>query len=438
MAKLALLGGAPVRTEPFAAYNTIGDEEKAAVLKVLDSGNLSQFIGAWHEDYFGGPRVREFERAWSATFGVKHTISVNSNTSGLIAALAACGIGAGDEVIVSPYTMTASAVAPAMLGAVPVFADIDPDIFCLDPESIKERITARTKAILVVHIFGQPADMDPIMAIAERHKLAVIEDCAQCPTATYKGRYAGTIGHCGIFSLNYHKHIHTGEGGMVITNDPDLAERLQLVRNHGEAVVEGKGCGQLSEIMGFNFRMPEIEAAIGIEQLKKAPALIERRVANAAFFAERLGGLAGFTPPKIQKDCSHVYYCQPFKFDRQAVGVHRNSFVAAVKAELPPTILRETTPLITAGYVRPLYLQPLYQQRTVRCSFNCPRYDGQVSYGRGLCPVTERMHFDELLTHEFMRPSMSEKDMADVMAAFHKVYENREELRQWEVNGQQG
>lgn len=435
MAQLALLGGTPVRTEPFAAYNTIGAEEKAAVLKVLDSGNLSQFIGAWHEDYFGGPQVKAFEAQWSETFAVQHTISVNSNTSGLIAALAACGIGAGDEVIVSPYTMTASAVAPAILGAVPVFADIDPNIFGLSPDSIRACLSPRTKAILVVHIFGQPADMDPIMAIAEDYNLVVIEDCAQCPTATYKGRPAGSIGHCGVFSLNYHKHIHTGEGGMVTTNDSALAERLQLVRNHGEAVVEGKGCGHLSQIMGFNFRMPEIEAAIGIEQLKKVHALVDRRIKNAAFFAERLGGLPGFTPPLIQENCTHVYYCQPFKFDRQTVGVHRNSFVAAVKAELPPTLLRETTPLITAGYVRPLYLQPLYQQRTARCAFNCPRYDGQVSYARGLCPVAERLHFDELLTHEFMRPSMTEKDMADVVDAFHKVYENREALRHWELNG---
>lgn len=434
MGKLALTGGEPIRTEPFPAYNTIGPVEKKAAMEVLDTGNLSQFIGAWHEDFFGGPQVRSFEKEWGKIFGTEFTVSVNSATSGLYAAIAACGIGPGDEVIVSPYTMTASAIAPVIFGAVPVFADIDPDIFCLDPTSVEQRITPRTRAIVVVHIFGQPADMDNIMAIAAKHDLFVIEDCAQSPTAMYKGIYSGTIGHCGIFSLNYHKHIHTGEGGMIVTDHADMAEKLQLVRNHGEAAVEGKGCGHLADILGFNFRLPEIEAAIGKAQLKKLHGLIEARIRNAAYFADRLGELPGLTPPVVRDDRTHVYYCQPFKFRHEEFGVHRNSFVEAIKAELPKTLLRETTPLMTAGYVAPLYLQPLYQTRKLACSFNCPRYQGEVSYEKGLCPVTERMHFEELITHEFMRPSMEERDMADVVKAFYKVFDNMDELVEWERN----
>lgn len=251
MSKLAIKGGTPIRTQLFPEYNTIGNEEKEAVMKVLDSGNLSQFLGAWHKDFYGGPTVQQFEKAWSLAFGTKYSISVNSNTSGLFTAIGACGIGPGDEVIVSPYTMSASALAPIIYGAVPVFADVDYDNFGLDPASIEKCISPRTKAILVVHIFGNPARMDEIMAIAKKHGLYVIEDCAQAPMAKYKGQYVGTMGDIGVFSLNYHKHIHTGEGGVIITNNDSLAEKCYLIRNHGENIVEPKGVKDIFNTQGF-------------------------------------------------------------------------------------------------------------------------------------------------------------------------------------------
>jgi|YNPMSStandDraft_2_1061718.scaffolds.fasta_scaffold03421_2 dTDP-4-amino-4,6-dideoxygalactose transaminase len=428
-AKLAIKGGKPIRTELFPAYNTIGEEEKRAVLKVLESGNLSQFLGAWHKDFYGGPMVQAFEKLWAETFGVKYAITVNSNTSGLFAAIGACGIQPGDEVIVSPYTMTASALAPIIYGGVPVFADIDEDNFGLSPESIEARITPKTKAILIVHIFGNPAKMDEIMSIAKKYNLKVIEDCAQSPMATYKGKYVGTIGDVGVFSLNYHKHIHTGEGGVITTNDDKIAEKLYLIRNHGENVVESKGVSDLVNTYGFNFRMTEIEAAIGIEQLKKLPKLLEERLRNAQFFNEALGKIEGIEPAKVEPHSRHVYYVQPFKFKKEVFGVHRNVFINAVKAEIPSAFLREDTPLIGAGYVRPLYLQPLYQQRATLCAFNCPRYDGKVDYSKGICPNAEKMHFEELFTHEYMRGNMSEQDLQDVVDAFYKVAENIDELR---------
>jgi dTDP-4-amino-4,6-dideoxygalactose transaminase len=429
MNKLALNGGTPVRTKLFPAYNTIGEEEKAAALRVLDSGNLSQFLGAWHRDFFGGPEVRAFEERWSEAFDCKHSISVNSNTSGLITAIGACGIQPGDEVIVSPYTMSASALAPILYGGVPVFADIDEDNFGLCPISVAAKITPRTKAILVVHIFGNPAKMDEIMEIARRHNLKVIEDCAQAPLAEYKGRKVGTIGDLGVFSLNYHKHIHTGEGGVITTNDDFLAERCQLIRNHGEVAAEAKGVTDFTNTYGQNYRLTEIQAAIGTEQLKKLPGLLEQRLENADFLARKLGGLNGISAPRVEEGARHVYYVQPFKFSEAELGVHRNRFVQAIKAEIPSAVLREDTPLIGAGYVRPLYLQPLYQKRAATCSFNCPKYEGKVSYEKGLCPVTERMHFDELFTHEFMRPGMTKQDLEDVVRAFEKVVENINELR---------
>jgi perosamine synthetase len=429
MPQLAIKGGEPVRKKLFPAYNTIGKEEKEAVLKVLDSGNLSQFLGTWSDDFFGGPTVRKLEEDWCKAININYAISVNSNTSGLFASIGACGLGPGDEVIVSPYTMSASAIAPLVYGAVPVFADIDSDNFCLDPQSIESKITPKTKAILVVHIFGHPADMDAIMQVAKKHNLFVIEDCAQAPMGKYKGKYVGTMGDIGVFSLNYHKHIHTGEGGIVVTNNAALAEKVQLIRNHAENVVEAKGVMDLTNMIGYNYRMTEMEAAIGIEQLKKLPRLLEERIANAAFLHEALGFIEGLTsPPWVEAPSVHTFYVQPLKYDQSYFEIHRNDFVNAIKAELPSAILRETAPLIGAGYVRPLYLQPIYQQKAA-FAYNIENIKIEIDYSKGICPVTEQMHFNELITHEYMRPGMSRQDMEDVVRAFEKVAKNVVELR---------
>ncbi|NOY76028.1 MAG: DegT/DnrJ/EryC1/StrS family aminotransferase, partial [Kiritimatiellaeota bacterium] len=179
--KLAINGGAPVRTALFPPHKFIGDEEKEAVAEVLDSGILSRFLGCWHDDFYGGPQVQELERKWSEYFGVKHAISVNSCTSGLYCAVGAAGISPGDEVIVSPYTMSASATAALIYGGIPVFADIEEDYFCLDPKSIEDQITEKTKAIIVVDLLGVPYDSERINEIAVRHGVVVIEDCAQAP-----------------------------------------------------------------------------------------------------------------------------------------------------------------------------------------------------------------------------------------------------------------
>lgn len=434
MSTLALLGGEPVRKQPFPAYNTMGEEEVVAATRVIRSGNLSQYLGAWHPDFFGGPEVRAFEAEWAAAHKAKHAVSVNSATSGLYAAVGAAGIGPGDEVLVSPTTMMASATAPLIFNAVPVFADVDPITFCLSPESIEARVTPRTKAIVVVHIFGGPADMDPIMEIARKHGLTVIEDCAQAPLGSYRGRPVGTFGHMGVFSLNYHKHIHTGEGGLVVTNDDALAERLQLIRNHGEAVVRAKGVANIKGIVGFNFRLGEIEAAIGRSQLAKAPALIEQRRKNVAYLEKKLLGLPGLRLTQIEQGTGHAYYVHPLIYDGAATGIPRALYIDAIKAELPSTILREQHgPLIGGGYVRPIYLEPMYQQQIaygdVQCPFKCPHYEGKADYSPGLCPNAEKGHFETIITHEMMRPPMTEADLDAVAAAFHKVSENLAALR---------
>src|SRR6185369_15528991 len=289
-------------------------------------------------------------------------------------------------------TMAASATAALVYGGIPVFADIDPDIFCISPASIRARITQYTRAIIVVDIFGHPAEMDEIMAIAREHHLVVIEDNAQGPGALYHGRYAGCLADMGVFSLNYHKTIHTGEGGVVVTDCDMLAERLCLIRNHAEAVVRGKGVENLVNMVGFNYRMTEIEAAIGSEQLKKLKQLVEVRQENAVRLTGLLSGLPGLTPPLVRPEATHGFYLYAIRYDAQRTGIPRDRFVAALRAEGIP---------VNEGYVLPIYLEPLYQKRIAFGSngypFTYPGYRGKVSYEQGLCPVTESMHFTELI-----------------------------------------
>lgn len=422
--KLAIHGGEPVRKTPFPPYRTIGDEEKRAVMEVLDSGVLSQFLATWSPEFMGGPHVKKLEREWAEYFGVKHAIGVNSATSGLYAAVGASGAGPGDEIIVSPYTMTASATAALVYGAIPVFADIDPDTFCLSPRSIRERITPLTKAILVVDLFGHPADMDAIMAIAREHNLLVIEDAAQAPGAKLNGGYAGTLGDLGVYSLNYHKTIHTGEGGVVVTNDDDLADRVRLIRNHAEVIVKGKRTKNIVNLIGFNYRMGEIEAAIASEQLKKLEGLLARRIEAADYLTKRLGVLPCLTPPLVCKGVRHGYYLYALKYDSAALGVPRRQFTAALKAEGIP---------VSEGYIEPIYLEPLYQHRIAfghdGFPFTYPGYRGKASYEPGICPVTERMYYEELITFANCDASVTQQDLDDVVNAVTKVLEHRSELR---------
>lgn len=432
MNKLAINGGQKLRTHPFPAYNTIGIEEEEAVLRVLRSGKLSTFLGTWHDDFFGGPEVRALESEWAEYFGVKHAISVNSATSGLYAAVGACGISPGDEVIVSAYTMSASATAALVYGAIPIFADIEEDYYCLDVASIESKITSRTKAIIVVDIFGQPYDAPAINALAKKHGLYVIEDTAQAPGAMLGDKFAGTLGDIGIYSLNYHKHIHSGEGGIIVTNDDILADKIRLIRNHAEAVLSARGIQNKSELInmvGYNYRMTEIEAAIARCQLRKLPTLLTQRLENTTYLNEKLAQIPCIKPTKIRSGAKHAFYVHPLQFDAEIAGMHRNRFIDAVKEELPPTLLREeSVVLLSYGYVKPLYLQPLYQEKIAFGRDGYPFSLSEVTYPKGLCPITEEMHFHRLVTHEFMRPGMSKVDMDDVVIAFQKVWENKGEL----------
>ena len=275
-----------------------------------------------------------------------YSISVNSATSGLYAALAAIEISPGDEVIVPPYTMSATVMGPLLYGGIPVFVDIDPNTFCLDTDLVKKAITKKTKAIIAVNLFGHPAKLDVLKKICEKHNLKLIEDNAQAPLATINGQFAGTVGDIGIFSLNYHKHIHCGEGGICVTRDKDLAFRLQAIRNHGENIVEPKNISPINMI-GFNYRMTEMSAAVAYTQLKKISKEVSKRKRLAEFLSNGIKDLEGLQAPLVEGNCEHVYYVWALKINEKVLGISRTKFCKALLAEGFP---------LSSGYVKPLYL----------------------------------------------------------------------------------
>lgn len=422
--KLAVLGGPKVIPAPLKRYNPIGQEEVLAAKAVIESGVLSQFLGVWHADFYGGPKVQEFERACEKFFGVKHAVTVNSCTSGLVAALGAIGLEPGDEVIVSPWTMSASATAILHWNAIPVFADISRDSFCLDPKSVEANVTPHTRAILAVDIHGHPADADALMAIAAKYGLKVITDAAQAPGAIYKGRHAGTVTHAGAFSLNYHKHIHTGEGGIVVTNDDRIADRVRLIRNHAESVVGPKGETDLSNMLGQNFRLGEIECAIGIEQLKKLKRFVDSRQRAGDRLTKGLAGLPGLRTPPVAPGCTHVYYMYPMVLDTTLLGVSRDRICEALAAEGVEGL---------SPHYANLHLLPMYQKRIAYGSKGFPWTSDicrrEVSYARGICPVAEELQDRSYLGYLMCLNELSDSEVDLVVAAFRKVWSSLEALR---------
>lgn len=414
MGELALLGGRPVIGDCFSPYQSLGDSEIKAVSAVVESGCLSGFYGSWGDQFLGGPKIVEFEKAWAQRFGVQYAVTVNSAASGLFAAIGAIGIVPGDEVIVTPYTMSASVVAPLLYGGIPVFVDIEPETFCLDLDRVKEAITTRTKAIMAVNLFGHPARLADLRALADEYGLKIIEDNAQGPLAAEYGIYAGTIGDIGVFSLNYHKHIHTGEGGVCVTNDPDLAFRLQMIRNHGENIVGPANVSDITNIIGFNFRMTELSAAVGIEQLKNIDVHVGRREKIAHALTQALSDFPGLTPPVTRAGCRHVYYTWSMKFDAATVGVSRDKFSSALAAEGVPH---------GVGYVRPLYFLPVFQKRRAFGDF--PFNLTSRQYNNGLCPVAERMHDAEVFIFEVCMYDLDDSEISLIQRAFEKVYRHR-------------
>ena len=262
---------------------TLGREEAEAVARVMETGMIAQ-----------GERVAEFERSFASYCGVKHAIATSNGTTALHAALLAAGIGAGDEVIVPSFTFIASATSVSMCGASPVFADVDDRTFTLEASSVEALVTPRTKAVVGVHLFGQPFDIPALSALCREHDLFLIEDAAQAHGSTHRGKMVGSFGYLGCFSFYATKNMTTGEGGMVTTDDPELADRVRLLINHGQKEK------YLHTTLGYNYRMTDMAAAIGLVQLKRLDGMNARRAANAKYLDGNLRPLA-LLPPLFGK-----------------------------------------------------------------------------------------------------------------------------------------
>jgi dTDP-4-amino-4,6-dideoxygalactose transaminase len=419
VSRLALLGGTATVKGPLARFNTIGAEERRRVNEVLDSGLLSGFYGSWGEEFLGGPAVRAFESAWARRVGAAHAVSVNSNTSGMVAAMGAIGISPGDEVIVPPYTMSATAMAPLFYGGIPVFADVEDTTYCLDVAKVTAAITPRTRAILVTNLFGHPGPLAELRKLADAHGLYLVEDNAQGPFATEHGRHAGTIGHIGVFSLNVHKHIQTGEGGICCTDDADLALRLQMIRNHAENIVRDTNTVRIDNMIGHNLRMAELTAAVGLAQLDKADRIIEGRVRQAEALSDGMRGLPGLKVPAVREGCQHVYYTWSAEFDVPKLGVSRKTLLAALEAEGFP---------LYGGYVAPLYRLPVFRERKAIGRDGFPFTLTNRSYDGALCPVTERLHDRDLFFFENCGFDPTADQIAQMCAAMEKVLGSVAEL----------
>ena len=415
---LAINGGRALIPSPFPPYRSLGDEETDAANRVLQSGVLSAFIGAPGPGFLGGPEVQALEREAAECFGVRHVVAVNSWTSGLVAAVGAIGIEPGDEVIVTPWTMVATATAILHWNGIPVFADIDPSSFNIDPARVEEGISPRTRAILCADIFGQSADLPALRALADRRGLKLLTDTAQAPGALLAGRSAGTGADIGGFSLNYHKHIHCGEGGLLVTDDDRLADRLRLIRNHGEAVINSDDPAELANILGHNFRLGEIEAAIAREQLRKLPDLVASRQRAAERLSNGLDGLPGLRLPAVAPDNTHVYYVFGMVLDPDRLGRSRSWIVEALRAEGVPALF--------GGY-QCIHFNPMFRHRIAYGSTGFPwtglaRGDSAVTYGPGLCPVAEDLHQRSFLGLNLCAHPYTDPEIDQVVAAFRKVW----------------
>ena len=421
--QLAIHGGEKVILKPFKKYNPIGQEEVVAAKSVIESGVLSKYLARWGPDFHGGPKVKEFEKSCREYFKVKHAITVNSWTSGLVAAVGAIGVEPGDEVIVPPWTMCATATAVLHWNAIPVFADIEDKTFCISPESIEKNISKYTKAIISVDIGGHPANTKEINKIAKKYNLKVISDTAQSPGAMVNDNFAGTLTDIGGYSLNYHKHIHTGEGGILVTNNDDLAQRMYLIRNHAEAAVGDLNLKNISNMLGHNFRLGEIECAIGIEQLKKLRHLVNSRCNAAEKLSSSLGKLKGLNTPIVKKGYTHSYYMFFMTLDIKLIGVPREKIFEALVAE--------GLQGLSTKYAN-LHLLPMYQKKIAYGSkgfpWNSEFCKRNINYKKGICPVAESLNDERYLGFEMCLYELSDNDIEKIIEVFYKVWFNLEKL----------
>lgn len=394
--KLAIDGGVPVRQIPFPSWPVWDEKEEMQLKEVLHSGNWGMLNGC---------KVHEFERAFADFQQARYGICIVNGTAALEVALRVAGVEPGDEVITTPYTFIATINAALLIGAVPIFVDIDPETLLIDPHKIEAAITARTRAILPVHIGGQPADMDAILSIAKEHGLAIVEDACQAWGAEWRGHRVGALGDLGTFSFQASKNITAGEGGIIVTNRADLADLCWSLHNVGR-----KKDGQWYEHIrqGWNYRMTEWQAAVLIPQLERAKVLAERRSRNACRLSDGLSTIPGIQVARIDpRVTQHAWHIFIFLYQSEAFGGRtREEFLQALRAEGIPC---------AQGYP-PLNQSPALEdglQRLQKLIGNVPPINR--------CPMAEKISLNEAvwLTQNMLLGS--EADIDDIVAAVSKI-----------------
>ena len=387
---LAMHGGPPVRKTllPYGHQS-------------IDEGDIQAVVATLRSDWLTtGPRIPEFEEAFADRTGARHAVSFSSGTAALHAAAFTAGLKAGDEAITSPLTFVATANCVLYQEAVPVFADVSPDTLNLDPEQAAARVTPRTRAILPVDYAGHPADLSPILDLAERHGLVVIEDASHALGAGYKGRHVGSVAHMTVFSFHPVKHITTGEGGMVTTDNAKFAETLRRFRNHGISsdARQRQAAGQWHYemvLLGFNYRLTDIACALGIQQLKKLEANLARRRQIAARYGDAFREISGVVAPVVRAETNPAWHLYPIRLDRARLKADRGQAFAALRAENIG---------VNVHYI-PVHCHPYYRER--------------FGYRGGEYPVAEDAY--ERLISLPMFQGMSDQDVEDVIRAVEKV-----------------
>ena len=396
--KLAVKGGNPVRTRPFTKWPIFDEREEEALIEVLRSGCWGRISGKKNE---------EFEEKFSQFVGARYGVTCVNGTAALEIALRAMGIGKGDEVIVPAYTFIATASACMLVGADPVFVDIDPDTYNIDPGQIEQAITAKTKAIIPVHISGCPANMDEIMKVARKYNLLVLEDAAQAHGAEWKGIKVGSIGDMASFSFQASKNINAGEGGAITTNNKQFADMAWSLMNVGRV----KDGGWYDHpVLGWNYRMTEFQAAILLAQMERIEEQMKKREENAKYLAEGLKKIGGVDPLAPDEGVTrHAYHLFIFKYQGEEFkNVNKDEFIKALNAEGIPA---------SSGYV-PLYKFPAILEWP---------YKGR-DYKDVYLPATEKACYEEgiwLPQNVLLGPK---EDIDDILSAITKVKDNIDEL----------
>jgi dTDP-4-amino-4,6-dideoxygalactose transaminase len=402
MEKLALHGGEPIRIHPFPKRRPFGDDDLKEVREALESQDLF---------FISGNKVAALEREFAAKYGVKYALGTTSGTAAVHMAVASLGANPGDEIITAPVTDFGTVAGILFQGLIPIFADWKPDTFNMDPAAVEKKITSRTRGIIAVHLFGNPCDLDALTAIASRHRIPLIEDCAQAYCTPYKGKWAGSIGDIGAFSMQQSKHLPTGDGGITITNNAGYAERMTLFRDKGWQNRAQMGPRSYT-LLGLNYRMNELTGAVARAQLRKVEAVVRAMTHLGNLLTELIRGIDGLFPCPVTPGGGHSYWLYAFR----VTGYDPKDFVKALQAEGIPAAWGYTiTPIYTCA-------DALADKKTfgkTSYPFDSPYYGGSIEYKPGLCPVAER----ELLETGTLRfyENWSDNDIRDVARAFRKV-----------------